>query len=138
MKKCFTIILIFAFIAASLPLHALTNEEELKLGKEVYLQIARAIPTNNDPYVSFYLNDIRAKLENKTTMPFPLVLTVIDSAEVNAFATPGGYVYIASGLVANCDNEDEVAGVMAHEFAHIKKRHIARRAEKEKYFTATM
>lgn len=138
MKKCFTIILIFAFIAVSLPLHALTNEEELKLGKEVYLQIARAVPTNNDPYIPFYLNDIRAKLENKTTMPFPLVLTVIDSAEVNAFATPGGYVYIASGLVANSDNEDEVAGVMAHEFAHIKKRHIARRAEKEKYFTATM
>ncbi|MBP1749014.1 MAG: peptidase Ste24p [Deltaproteobacteria bacterium] len=138
MRRCFTIIIIIAFIAASVPASALTNEEELRYGKEVYLEIARAVPINNDPYISLYLNDIRSRLENKTTMPFPLVLTVIDSPEINAFATPGGYVYVASGLIANCDNEEEVAGVMAHEFAHIKKRHIAKRAEKEKYFTATM
>lgn len=138
MKKCFIVIVVIAFISASVPARALTNEEELKLGKEVYLEIARAVATNNDPYISFYLNDIRSKLESRSTMPFPLVLTVIDSPEVNAFATPGGYVYVASGLIANCDNEEEVAGVMAHEFAHIKKRHIAKRAEKEKYLTATM
>ncbi len=138
MKKCFTITLIIAFIAASVPANALTNEEERKYGKEIYLEIARTVPINNDPYISFYLNDIRARLESKTTMPFPMVITVIDSPEVNAFATPGGYVYIASGLIANSDKEEEVAGVIAHEFAHIKKRHIAKRAEKEKYFTATM
>ncbi len=138
MKKCFTIIVILAFIATSVPARALTNEEELKYGKEVYLQIARSVPINNDPYMSFYLNDMRLRLESKTTMPFPLVVTIIDSPEINAFATPGGYVYIASGLIANCDNEEEVAGVMAHEFAHVKKRHIAKMAEKEKYFTATM
>ena len=88
--------------------------------------------------MSLYLDDIRSNLESKTTMPFPIVLTVIDLPIINAFAAPGGYVYIATGLITNCENEDEVAGVMAHEFAHIKKRHIAKRAEKEKYFTATM
>lgn len=138
MKKCFIIIVILAFVATSVPVQALTNDEELKYGKEVYLEIARAVPINNDPYISFSLNDIRLRLESKTIMPFPLVVTVIDSPEVNAFATPGGYVYIASGLIAHCDNEEEVAGVMAHEFSHIKRRHIAKRAEKEKYFTATM
>ncbi len=138
MKKCFTIILVIAFIAASVPALALTNEEERQYGREAFLQISRAVPINNDPYISFYLDDIRNRLESKTTMPFPIVFTVIDSPTIDAFATPGGYVYIASGLIANCDKEEEVAGVMAHEFAHIKKRHIAKRAEKEKYFTATM
>jgi beta-barrel assembly-enhancing protease len=138
MKKCFIIVVLFAFVATSLPAHALTNEEEVKYGKEIYLEIARAVPINTDPYISFSINDIRLRLESKTIMPFPLVVTVIDSPEINAFATPGGYVYIASGLIANADNEEEVAGVMAHEFSHIKRRHIAKRAEKEKYFTATM
>ncbi len=138
MKKCFTIIVILAFIATSVPVQALTNEEEIKYGKEIYAQISQAVPVNTDPYITFAINDMRLRLESKTIMPFPMVVTVIDSPEINAFATPGGYVYIASGLIANSDNEEEVAGVMAHEFSHIKRRHIARRAEKEKYFTATM
>ncbi len=138
MKKCFTIITILALIAASVPARALTNDEELKYGKEVFLEIARTVPVNNDPYMSFYLNDIRNRLDSKTIMPFNVVLTVIDSPTIDAFATIGGYVYIASGLIANCDNEEELAGVMAHEFAHIKKRHIAKRMEKQKYINATM
>ncbi len=138
MKKCFAAFTVIIFLATSLPLYALTNEEELKYGKEGFLQISRSAAVNNDPYTSLYLDDMRARLLSKTTMPFPIVLTIIDSPTINAFATPGGYVYIASGLIANCDNEEEVAGVVAHEFAHIKKRHIAKMAEKEKYFTATM
>ena len=138
MKKCFILIVIFAFIATSVPAGALTNDEELKYGKEVFLEIARTVPVNNDPYMSFYLNDIRNRLDSKTIMPFNVVLTVIDSPTIDAFATIGGYVYIASGLIANCDNEEELAGVMAHEFAHIKKRHIAKRMEKQKYINATM
>ncbi len=130
--------MIIAFIAASVPAFALTNEEERQYGKEIIPSDRRAVPINNDPYISLYLNDIRRGSKARRQCRSLIVLTVIDSPEINAFATPGGYVYIASGLIANCDNEEEVAGVMAHEFAHIKKRHIAKRAEKEKYFTATM
>ncbi len=138
MKRCVTIVTAFFFLVASAAAFALTNEEERKYGKEIYLEIARSAPINNDPYISLYLNDIRARLESKTTMPFPVVLTVIDSPTIDAFATIGGYVYIAAGLIANCDNEEEVAGVMAHEFAHIKKRHIAKRMDKQKYLNATV
>ncbi len=138
MKRCIAFLVVLAFLAASVPAFALTNDEERKYGKEVFLEIARAVPINNDPYISLYVNDIRSRLESKTTMPFPVVLTVIDSPTIDAFATIGGYVYIASGLIANCDNEEELAGVMAHEFAHIKKRHIAKRMDKQKYLNATV
>ncbi len=138
MKRCIAISVLIAFLAASTFSFALTNEEERTYGKEIFLEIARSAPINNDPYVSLYLNDIRGRLESKTIMPFPTVLTVIDSPTIDAFATIGGYVYIASGLIANCDNEEEIAGVMAHEFAHIKKRHIAKRMEKQKYLNATV
>jgi predicted Zn-dependent protease len=138
MKRCVAIVTAFLFLAASAGAFALTNEEERQYGKEIYLEIARSAPINNDPYISLYLNEIRGRLESKTTMPFPVVLTVIDSPTIDAFATIGGYVYIAAGLIANCDNEEEVAGVMAHEFAHIKKRHIAKRMDKQKYLNATV
>ncbi|MHB8109070.1 MAG: M48 family metalloprotease [Syntrophorhabdaceae bacterium] len=138
MKRSITILLLVAFIGTYVPAFALTNEEEIKYGKEIFLEIARSVPINNDPYISLYLNEIRSKLESKTVMPFPVVFTVIDTPTIDAFATIGGYVYIASGLIANADNEDELAGVMAHEFAHIKKRHIAKRMEKQKYINATM
>ncbi|MDD3844802.1 MAG: M48 family metalloprotease [Syntrophorhabdaceae bacterium] len=138
MKRHIATLVIFFILAASMPVFALTNEDERKYGKEIYLEIARSAPINNDPYISLYLNDIRGRLESKTTMPFPTVLTVIDSPTIDAFATIGGYVYIAAGLIANCDNEEEVAGVMAHEFAHIRKRHIAKRMEKQKYLNATV
>jgi predicted Zn-dependent protease len=138
MKRCIAILVALAFLVTSIPASALTNEDERKYGKEIYLEIARSAPINNDPYISFYLNDMRGRLESRTTMPFPVVLTVIDSPTIDAFATIGGYVYIAAGLIANCDNEEEVAGVMAHEFAHIKKRHIAKRMGKQKYLNATV
>lgn len=114
-------------------LFALTLEEEKKYGKEVYLEIARSVPVNNDPYISIYVNDIKNKLERNANLPFPIVLTIIDYQAPDAFATVGGYVFITTGLIAMCEEEEELAGVLAHEFAHVSRRHIAKRIEKEKY-----
>ena len=138
MKRYIAIFVILFLLAGVMPVRALTNEDERKYGKEIFLEIARSTPINNDPYISFYLDSIKKNIESKTVMPFPVVLTVIDSSTIDAFATIGGYVYLAAGLIANCDSEDEAAGVMAHEFAHIKKRHIAKRMDKQKYMNATM
>ncbi|MCX5799457.1 MAG: M48 family metalloprotease, partial [Proteobacteria bacterium] len=66
------------------------------------------------------------------------MLTIIESQSVDAFATPGGYVYITTGLIGLCDKEEELAGVLAHEFAHIGRRHIAKRMEKQKYINVGM
>jgi predicted Zn-dependent protease len=131
----FAIILIFATSSLSF---ALTYDEEKKYGKEIYREIIQAVPVNNDPYISLHADSIKKKIEDKALMPFPVTLTIIDTESVDAFATMGGYVYITTGLVGMCDKEEELAGVIAHEFAHIKKRHIAKRMEKEKYLNIGM
>ena len=131
----FALILVFATSSFSF---ALTYDEEKKYGKEIYREIIQAVPVNNDPYISLAADSIKKKLEDKALMPFPVTLTIIDAETVDAFATMGGYVYITTGLIGMCDKEEELAGVIAHEFAHIKKRHIAKRMEKEKYINIGM
>lgn len=138
MKKSIAVLITFFFLAQAIPALALTNEQERNYGREIFLEIAKTAPINNDPYISMYLSDIKRRLDTTTVMPFPVVLTVIDSRTVDAFATIGGYVYITTGLLATCDTEEELAGVIAHEYAHIKKRHIAKRMGKQKYLNATV
>ena len=136
-KSFLIIILILVFATSSLSF-ALTYDEEKKYGKEIYREIIQMAPVNNDPYISLRADSIKKKLEEKAQIPFPVTLTIIDSESVDAFATMGGYVYITTGLVGMCDKEEELAGVIAHECAHIKKRHIAKRMEKEKYLNIGM
>ena len=128
------VIALFLFV---LPLRAngLTVEEEKKYGRQMYFEIARAVPVNNDVYISFYLRTLKERLEAVTSLDFPIVFTVIDSPTVDAFASVGGYVFITTGLLSLCDKEEELAGVLAHEFAHISKRHVAKSVEKQKYMT---
>lgn len=127
------LVLILLFLSFPLISSGLTLEEEKKYGKEIFLEIARAAPINNDPYISLYTKEIKDRLERNANLPFPAVLTIIDSQTADAFATVGGYVFITTGLIAMCEKEEELAGVIAHEFAHVYKRHIAKRLEKEKY-----
>jgi len=131
----YTLILVFATSSLSF---ALTYDEEKKYGKEIYREIVQAIPVNNDPYISLTADIIKKRLEEKAMMPFPATLTIIDSETIDAFATMGGYVYITTGLIGMCDKEEELAGVIAHEFGHVKKRHISKRMEKEKYLSIGM
>jgi predicted Zn-dependent protease len=126
-------VLILLLLSLPFTLFGLTLEEERKYGKEVFLEIARSVPVNNDPYISVYVKTIKDRLESNATLAFPITLTIIDSQTADAFATIGGYVFITMGLIGMCDKEEELAGVLAHEFAHVSKRHIAKRVEKEKY-----
>ena len=136
-KSFLTFALILVLATSSLSF-ALTYDEERKYGKEIYREIIQAIPANNDSYISLAADSIKKRLEEKALMPFPVTLTIIDAESIDAFATMGGYVYITTGLVGMCDKEEELAGVIAHEFAHIKKRHISKRMEKEKYINIGM
>ncbi len=136
--KSFAVFTLVFFLAISSFSFALTYDEEKKYGKEIYREIIQAIPVNNDPYISLSLDTLKKRLEDKASMPFPVTLTIIDAETIDAFATMGGYVYITTGLIGMCDTEEELAGVIAHEFAHIKKRHIAKRMEKEKYLNIGM
>jgi predicted Zn-dependent protease len=136
--KSFLIYTLILFFANSSLSFALTYDEEKKYGKEIYREIVQAIPANNDPYISLTADIIKKRLEEKAMMPFPATLTIIDSETIDAFATMGGYVYITTGLIGMCDKEEELAGVIAHEFGHVKKRHISKRMEKEKYLSIGM
>ena len=128
-----SLVLILLLLSFPFTLFGLTLEEEKKYGKEVFLEIARSLPINNDPYISVYVKTIKDRLESNTASAFPITLTIIDSQTADAFATIGGYVFITMGLIGMCEKEEELAGVLAHEFAHVSKRHIAKRVEKEKY-----
>ncbi len=132
--------LVIALLILSLPVksHGLTLEEERKYGREVYLQIARSAPINNDPYISIHLQEVKDRLEAVANLPFPITLTIIDSEGIDAFATIGGYVFITTGLIALCDKEEELAGVLAHEFTHVARRHVAKGLEKEKVLNVGM
>lgn len=132
--KLFIVVFLLVFFQClSAVSYGLTVEEEKKYGKEIFHQIANSVPINNDPYISLYLQDIKKKLEEVASLPFPITLTVIQTQTVNAFATVGGYIYLTTGLIAFSETEEELAGVLAHELAHITRRHVAKRVEKEKY-----
>lgn len=119
-------------------LYGLTIDEERRYGAQIYSEIARSASINKDPYITLHFRMIKEKLENVANMPMPIVLTIIESPTLDAFATIGGFVYITTGLISQCDSEEEAAGVIAHEFAHIARRHIAKRFEKEKYINVGM
>ena len=137
-KLFFVVCLLFFSLCISSVSSGLTVAEEQKYGKEIFLQIANSVPINNDPYLSLYLQDIKRRLEGVATLPFPITLTVIQTQTINAFATVGGYIYMTTGLIAFSETEEELAGVLAHELAHITRRHVAKRVEKEKYINIGM
>lgn len=137
-KLFFVVCLLFFSLSIPSASSGLTVAEEQKYGKEIFLQISNSVPINNDPYLSLYMQDIKRRLEGVATLPFPITLTVIQSQTINAFATVGGYIYMTTGLIAFSETEEELAGVLAHELAHITRRHVAKRVEKEKYINIGM
>ena len=76
---------------------------------------------------------IEKRLESVADLPLPIKLTVIESDTLDAFATVGGYVFVTTGVHRECDKEEEIAGVLAHEFGHVGRRHVAKNLEKEKF-----
>jgi predicted Zn-dependent protease len=101
-------------------------EEEWQLGQQLSQDIARQVRFNNDAAVNNYVRSMGQKIVSQTPAPFnqlPWQFHVVDDAAINAFAIPGGHVYVHTGLIANADNAAELAGVMAHEISHVVARH---------------
>jgi beta-barrel assembly-enhancing protease len=123
-----------AILVVSLPFTAwgLTLGDESKAGKQIHLEVLRSFRLDNDPYVCLYMGRIAKRLEPNAGVPFPVRLTVVESTTPNAFATMGGFAYVTTGLIEMADREEEVAGVLSHELAHVGRRHVAKRMEKEK------
>jgi predicted Zn-dependent protease len=105
-------------------------EKEEMLGKQMADQVEQSSRLIKDPLITEYINRIGQNIVRNSDAKVPFTIKVIDSDEVNAFALPGGYFYVNSGLIEAADNEAELAGVMAHEIAHVAARHGTRNATK--------
>jgi predicted Zn-dependent protease len=101
-------------------------ETEIRMGKQYAMQVESTVKLVQDPVVTEYVNRIGQNLVRNSDAQVPFTIKVIDSDEVNAFALPGGFFYVNSGLILAADEEAELAGVMAHEIAHVAARHGTR------------
>jgi len=105
-------------------------EREMALGKQLAQQVEQSSKLIDDPVVVEYVNRVGQNLVRNSDARVPFTIKVIDSDEVNAFALPGGFFYVNSGLILRAQEEDELAGVMAHEISHVVARHGTKEATK--------
>jgi predicted Zn-dependent protease len=105
-------------------------EKEIALGKQLAQEVERQAKIIDDPVIAEYVNRVGQNLVRNSDAKVPFTIKVLDSEEVNAFALPGGFFFVNSGLILKADNEAELAGVMAHEIAHVAARHGTRQATK--------
>ena len=103
-------------------------EKEIALGRQMAQEVEQTAKIVDDPVISEYVNRIGQNLVRNSDAKVPFTIKVIDSDEVNAFALPGGFFFINTGIIELADNEAELAGVMAHEIAHVTARHGTRQA----------
>ena len=101
-------------------------EGEIRMGKQYAQEVEATSKLIRDPVITEYVNRIGQNLVRNSDAQVPFTIKVIDSDEVNAFALPGGFFYVNSGLILAADEESELAGVMAHEIAHVAARHATR------------
>ena len=100
-----------------------STDTEIKMGKQYAMMVEQTARMVSDPVVNEYVNRIGQNLVRNSDAKVPFTIKVIDSDEINAFALPGGFFYVNSGLILAADEEAELAGVMAHEIAHVAARH---------------
>jgi beta-barrel assembly-enhancing protease len=108
-------------------------EGEIRMGKEYAQQVEASVKLVQDPVVTEYVNRIGQNLVRNSDAQVPFTIKVIDSDDVNAFALPGGFFYVNSGLILAADEEAELAGVMAHEIAHVAARHATRQMTRSQW-----
>jgi beta-barrel assembly-enhancing protease len=101
-------------------------ESQVNMGHQYAAQIDSSSKLIKDPVITEYVNRLGQNLVRNSDAKVPFTIKVIDSDEVNAFALPGGFFYVNTGLIMAADNEAELAGVMSHEIAHVAACHIAR------------
>lgn len=105
----------------------LTTEEEIEIGREAAREIERDLKLYNDPVVTAYINSlgqILARYSRRSGLKY--YFKVVDADEINAFALPGGWLYVNRGLITTAENESELAGVIGHEIGHVDRKHGAR------------
>ncbi|HWC17309.1 MAG TPA: M48 family metallopeptidase [Terriglobales bacterium] len=106
-------------------------DKEEALGRELSQQVEQQAKLIKDPIITEYVNRVGQTLVQHSDAKVPFVIKVVDDEQVNAFALPGGFFYVNTGVLLAADNEAELAGIMAHEIAHVAARHATRNATKQ-------
>ena len=106
---------------------------EISAGKQYSMEIEKSAHMINDPLIQEYVNRVGQNIVKNSDCKVPFTIKIIDSDEINAMALPGGFFYVNSGLIMAADEEAELAGVMAHETAHVCAHHAARQQTKMNY-----
>jgi beta-barrel assembly-enhancing protease len=110
-----------------------STDSEIKMGKQYADEIEKSTHFITDPVIDEYVNRVGQNIVKNSDCKVPFTIKVIDSDEINAMALPGGFFYVNSGLILNADEEAELAGVMAHEVAHVCAHHAAREMTRANY-----
>lgn len=100
-----------------------SQEKEMQIGRQLALEFEQQAKLVEDPIVTEYVNRVGQNIVLHSDAKIPFTIKVVDADDVNAFALPGGFFYVNKGLILAADNEAELAGVMAHEIAHVAARH---------------
>jgi len=110
-----------------------STDWEIRTGKQYSMEIEKSAHLVTDPVIVEYVNRVGQNIVKNSDCKVPFTIKVIDSDEINAMALPGGFFYVNSGLIMAADEEAELAGVMAHETAHVCAHHAARQMTKMNY-----
>jgi len=110
-----------------------STDSEIRMGRQYAAEIEKSTKFITDPTINEYVNRIGQNIVKNSDCKVPFTIKVIDSDEINAMALPGGFFYVNSGLILNADEEAELAGVMAHETAHVCAHHAARQMTRANY-----
>ncbi len=102
-----------------------SQEREIAIGNQLASEVDRSAKLIKDPVITEYVNRVAQNLAHNSDLKIPLTVKVIDDPSINAITLPGGYMYVNSGVLEAADEEDELAGVMAHEIGHAAARHWA-------------
>jgi predicted Zn-dependent protease len=115
-----------ALIATLMAISLVSVNQEIEIGKQANAQVRQQVPEFRDPGIVAYVREVGAQLIRQATGPkYPYSFQVADYQEINAFALPGGPIWVHRGILHAARNESQLAGVMAHEIAHISQRHAA-------------
>ena len=103
----------------------ISEQKEIAIGKKYAMEIDRSARIIKDPVINEYVNRVAQNVARNSDLKIPLTVKVLDDPSINAFALPGGFLYVNSGLLQAANEEDQLAGVVAHEIAHVAARHWA-------------
>jgi predicted Zn-dependent protease len=121
--KCLTVLLIVFLVAPAFAQRSLTPAQETEMGRVMAQELEQNVKLKDDAVVVEYVNRVAQNIVRNSDAKVAFTVRVIDSDEVNAFALPGGFFYVNTGLILAADNEAEFAAAIAHQVAHVTAQH---------------